>query len=465
MRDDTTPIPDPRSHPDNANLPTINQPATTLGITIAFLSIALLAISLRLWARIRVRLWGWDDAFVLLAGVSNIVGDTMVCLMPRDGMGLHLWTLENEHLMAYFRHIYTTNTAYCASSAFIKLSILFQYFRLFAETTSSTHTSQYRIARRLIWSLIVLTSLWGLTSFLLALFSCSPIAKNWNPSLAGRCIGWGTKDPDKFFAMFLGHSVSNMVLDILVLLLPVPFLGMLRLAGKSRAGLITLFILGCLVGAVAIGRIIALSVNRAGTVPVIDMSYYTPAIYIFGVLEVNIAIVAASIPIFWPIIATLAANKIFVVNEIEIHIEEASRSSFGSGHGINLADQSTWNKDDGKDASEGYTGKLSAVAKTYERVASRSKHQHKPSNASSVGRTLGLDFGHRSSQESQRCLHRTASNDVGGSKGSLTRGEQDDCDWFLEMDKEVAGGRTTTTVERTEIPFEHIRAFDNRQGS
>lgn len=195
------------------------------------------------------------------------------------------------------------------------------------------------------------------------------------------------------------------------------------------------------------------------------MSYYTPIIYIFGVLEVNTAIIAASIPIFWPVIATLAGNKIFVVNEIEIHIEEASRSSFGSGHGINLEDQGAWKKDDGKDASDGYKNKLSAVAKTYERVASKSKHLHKQSNASSVGRPLGADLGHRSSQDSQRCLHRTTSNEAGGSKGSLTRSERDDAHWFLEMDKEIAGGRTTTTVERTGIPFDHIKAIDNRQGS
>jgi hypothetical protein len=43
-------------------------------------ALAILAMSLRLWVRIRDRLWGWDDAFVLLSGVASIVGDSMVCL-------------------------------------------------------------------------------------------------------------------------------------------------------------------------------------------------------------------------------------------------------------------------------------------------------------------------------------------------------------------------------------------------
>lgn len=78
------------------------------------------------------------------------------------------------------------------------------------------------------------------------MFSCTPIAKNWNTKLDGTCIGWGSKVPNEFFEMFVGHSASNMVLDLLVLLTPVPFLSMLRIAGKSKAGLISLFILGIL---------------------------------------------------------------------------------------------------------------------------------------------------------------------------------------------------------------------------
>jgi hypothetical protein len=88
----------PRDHPDNAHLPNVNRPATIQGVTITFLvsplvhhpkrkttnamwqSMAIIAICLRLWVRIRDRLWGWDDLFVLLAGLASIIGDTFVCL-------------------------------------------------------------------------------------------------------------------------------------------------------------------------------------------------------------------------------------------------------------------------------------------------------------------------------------------------------------------------------------------------
>jgi hypothetical protein len=76
---------------------------------------------------------------------------------------------------------------------------------------------------------------------------------------------------------------------------------------------------------------VSLAVNKAGTVPILDMSFHVPTVYIFSVLEVNIAIIAASIPIFWPVIVTLATNKIWVVNEIEIRVENNSRNSRRAG--------------------------------------------------------------------------------------------------------------------------------------
>jgi hypothetical protein len=89
-----------------------------------------------------------------------------------------------------------------------------------------------------------LVALWGLTFTFLALFSCHPIAKNWNNDLPGKCVGWGSKDPDVFFAFFTGHSASNTFLDILVLTLPMPFISQLRMSGKSKIGLMSLFAMG-----------------------------------------------------------------------------------------------------------------------------------------------------------------------------------------------------------------------------
>lgn len=140
--------------------------------------------------------------------------------------------------------MWSTNIAYCTSTALIKLAILFQYMRLFAETTIAPTSPQYRLARKCLWIAIVVISMWGLAFFFLSVFPCHPIAKNWNPFLKGHCVGWGTKDPHKFYSMWIAQNATNMFLDLVVLLLPLPFLGTLRLACKSKTGLSALFAMG-----------------------------------------------------------------------------------------------------------------------------------------------------------------------------------------------------------------------------
>lgn len=183
---------------------------------------------------------------------------------------------------------------------------------------------------------------------------------------------------------------------------------------------------------------VALGYNRAGTVPVLDMTFHTPVIILLGVLEVNLAIMAASIPIFWPLVAALTGNKIFVVNEVEIHVEQASRSSFGSDRGINLSEQNKW-----KDGKDGFVGRsLSITTKAYtHNKPPPAHHRHKPSNTSSMGRP-------RASQESTRNLCKTKSDEL-SSNGSLTRNDADD--WFAEVDKDLAGVGVTTEIEHNDV--------------
>jgi hypothetical protein len=190
---------------------------------------------------------------------------------------------------------------------------------------------------------------------------------------------------------------------------------------------------------------VSLAVNKAGTVPILDMSFHVPTVYIFSVLEVNIAIIAASIPIFWPVIVTLATNKIWVVNEIEIRVENNSRNSLSSSGEIGLADQGPWSKID--DDSRGARGKLGVLTKAYDRA-----HSHKRSSIGTLGR--GHDNGARCSNESQRIL--VPPTNVRESS-SATLGLSGKDEWLAEADRQNTLGTNTTKIETAEVPYEQIR--------
>lgn len=221
------------------------------------------------------------------------------------------------------------------------------------------------------------------------------------------------------------------------------------------------------------GRLIALSITRAGTVPVLDMTFHTPIIYIFAVLEVNFAIITASIPIFWPVIATLATNKIFVVNEVEIRVEDVSRhESFDSSGAISLTDRKCA---DSKLGIVTTTVSDHMHRKSSERLG-RSNHGRETGTTSSIGRPMGTGFpgrkasnastigrpfaelGSRPSQDSSHHFYEISPKE-GLSPNML--GKSDGDDWFAELDRVNSHGQTTT-VQTASVPFEHIKASNNK---
>lgn len=207
---------------------------------------------------------------------------------------------------------------------------------------------------------------------------------------------------------------------------------------------------------------VSLCINRAGTVPIPDVSYHTPVVYLFSVLEVNIAILCASIPIFWPIISSFAANKILVVNEIVVHVEEYPKTSLDGQPGIGLAEQDAWNSAPASPPiRDQQPSRLSNIARSFDRRPSRDshrvvRHKSKSSIASSVGHTFARTDIHRSatrsSQDSQRNLYRAPSHESGLAKS--------DYDWFAELDKNCVGKRMTTRIEKGENPFNTRRPSD-----
>ena len=106
---------------------------------------------------------------------------------------------------------------YCCI-AFIKSSILFFYRRLFP-------VNKLRIATSALLGTIA--ALW-ITTALLSILPCHPVSYSWDRTQRG---GHCTGNPGDFT---IGVSVSNIVTDILILLLPLPVIWKLQLQSKKK---------------------------------------------------------------------------------------------------------------------------------------------------------------------------------------------------------------------------------------
>ena len=129
---------------------------------------------------------------------------------------------------------YVANVTYCMSTAFVKLSLLFQYLRIFESGGM----------RMLCKVVMVITAAWGLAYSFMAIVPCFPIQKYWTLTLPGSCYAFGSLVPSVFYATYASSAAINMTLDIVVLCIPIPVYFGANTPFRSKMGLIGLFCMG-----------------------------------------------------------------------------------------------------------------------------------------------------------------------------------------------------------------------------
>ncbi|KAK8023573.1 hypothetical protein PG993_011639 [Apiospora rasikravindrae] len=289
-------------------MPVSNYPETIIALAVTFLTITWGCVCFRLYTRFFIMYSpGWDDLFVVLVLLSGTVGSICECIATRHGMGTHFIKMEKEEMATYLKYFYVSNTTYCMSTAFVKLSLLFQYLRIYREGKMRTAC---------IVTMII-TALWGAAYTFMAVVPCFPIQKYWTLTLPGKCYGFGSLNPPVFYAMYASSAAMNMTLDLVVLALPVPFYFDKNTPVKSKLGLIGLFCMGIIINFISIWRVASMVEHRAATFPTFDPTWYGPISIELATLEVNFASICASIPVFWPVL-TARLDKVFVTREIKI---------------------------------------------------------------------------------------------------------------------------------------------------
>ncbi|KAL9607322.1 MAG: hypothetical protein Q9167_007756, partial [Letrouitia subvulpina] len=172
-----------------------------------------------------------------------------------------------------------TQVLFGCSITIIKISILFFYARLFPFRS-------FRIAAIIIGGIEIL---WWIGLMLTAFLHCRPLAYYWDRSIPN---GYCTNDN------LIGYTITsvNIVTDVIVLLMPLPWLWGLQLNLAKRLAIIGLFVLGsfvCVAGIVRIPFLAHLALS--------DLSWTGVSVGIWVNVECNIGIVSACLPILRPL--------------------------------------------------------------------------------------------------------------------------------------------------------------------
>ncbi|KAF6224591.1 hypothetical protein HO173_012934 [Letharia columbiana] len=160
---------------------------------------------------------------------------------------------------------------YPLSVVLIKCSILSLLYRIF-------HVPRLKIYAATIGVSVIF---WGITTLVVIIFNCNPINAYWDTQITNKaCVNT--------LHYFLGIQIPNIILDVVIMILPLPYLWRSHITLSShKAGLLFVFILGGFVIIAATLRLNTIAVHKHSvdfTYDLIDLSVWTALETSTGVL-------------------------------------------------------------------------------------------------------------------------------------------------------------------------------------
>lgn len=150
--------------------------------------------------------------------------------MVRFGLGRHLADIDPSNLLPFFTVLFAVYFTYDAALVLLKASALLFYSRIFLNKQYSTWFSTA------LYVTHFLNIAWFLGIVLSSAFMCKPIAKSWNPLLEGTC---GSTP-----GLWLGSAIPSVVIDLIILLLPLPMIWSLKMSTARKSGITAIFVCG-----------------------------------------------------------------------------------------------------------------------------------------------------------------------------------------------------------------------------
>ncbi|KAL8831712.1 MAG: hypothetical protein Q9170_005174 [Blastenia crenularia] len=252
---------------------------TVVSIDAIFLALSAIALAIRLNSR---RLTGHrlclNDYLALLAWVFAAALVSTAVSAVSQGAGQHIQHVNPTNIPKMLQGFAAAETTWILSNTAIKTSILHFYLTLF---------SVNRRFRILDFGLIGIVVLFGLGAILQTFLLCRPFAKTWRPELSGTCgsLVWSV----------IATSLVNVLVDISIIILPMPMIWKLQMARWRKVALTLTFGLGLIVCTITITRLAI-----ASRLTTHDFTYDLARLAIVTDLEPLLGIIVACAPLFPP---------------------------------------------------------------------------------------------------------------------------------------------------------------------
>lgn len=189
-----------------------------------------------------------------------------------------------KNLEGTLKSWYTYQLVYLCDLCAVKFSIL-TFYRVISSDRS------YRIV---VYAAMGVVAAFTIAMVLVNAFECPNPSDAWSTEI----LAQGSGSCHNLHPIYYGQAAFNIFSDIFILLLPMPILRKLHMKSNKRIALIGIFSVGSMAVVASIVRIYALSVwSTRGS----DVPYVGANILVWSQIEINVAIISASIPALKPL--------------------------------------------------------------------------------------------------------------------------------------------------------------------
>ncbi|EDU51282.1 conserved hypothetical protein [Pyrenophora tritici-repentis Pt-1C-BFP] len=186
----------------------------------------------------------------------------------------------------------------------------------------------------------------GFFYLLCVIFNCIPVHAAWDITVTGaKCI--------PIRSIYLGGSVPNVVLDLFIVMLPIPHVWRLHAPLAQRIVLAGMFALGTFIAVVSLVRLIIFLQIPIATQG--DVTYNFREIIVWSIVEINIGLTCACLPSLKPAFQMIGLNRLFSFSSSR---PSEMRTPGASGVSGGLDDFSNPKMGSGRPRKKGATGGL-----------------------------------------------------------------------------------------------------------
>ncbi|KAJ4191789.1 hypothetical protein NW767_010936 [Fusarium falciforme] len=240
-----------------------------------------LLVGIRIWSRRRKGgHLGADDYTIIGSLIFSLASSGLEIASCHYGFGRHSKTLSNENKIEALKFFFVCQVSYKACINLTKCSIVLLYLRIFGKV---------RWFKWLCWGLVAIVAMYAVSSVIATIFQCTPVRRAYNKSVPGTCI-----DNGKFWYANAGFSIAT---DLIILFMPMASVYQLQIQQIQKIALVIVFALGGFVVITSCLRVTTIDVAATTTDVTFDVSST-----MWTVIEMNVAIVCACLPMIRPII-------------------------------------------------------------------------------------------------------------------------------------------------------------------